>query len=463
MKTFKIIMLLFIVILVNCSKEETNTCKILVEDSQNLIKDQLKLNNETESFQPETQNGYFVFSPDLKKPGYFSLEIANKSYDLYLAPGYNLFISSAISNSGTKEHFSGEGALLNNYILNDSYLSEDIQNKTNFDSIYSLAPSDFTYCIDSLYNIRVMSLEDFIKKNGIKDRGFTSTERKRIFYSSAIEKNQYFRDHMFLTNEVPVLSPAYDGYIEKADFNDSTLMHLQEYKKFLDTYFERVGLQDYNSFQNKGKGTHFTEYSYARAKRMVHEKKIKNYVLYKIIDSYVNDTPIDYPGDLISDFDRDCTNSYYKELINKSYASIEKLKKGMPAPEFTFPDKTGKKVALSDFRGKLVYIDVWNSNCSPCFKEFPAMEKLINKYNGTEIVFIGISYDSDETLWKTTMKVRKLKGVQLFADGWNTQFGKDYLVWSNPRFILIDKNGNFISARAPKPSENADTLIKQNL
>jgi peroxiredoxin len=185
--------------------------------------------------------------------------------------------------------------------------------------------------------------------------------------------------------------------------------------------------------------------------------------LYKITDLYVNNTPVDYFRNLVSDFNKECTDNYYLGLINNQNASLERLKKGKPAPVFTFPDKAGRQVSLSDFMGKLVFIDVWNSNCSPCFKEFPVIDKLISKYSDKEIVFIGISFDSDGTLWEKTIKTKDLKGVQLFANGWNSQFGKDYMIWSNPRFILIDKEGNFISSRAPKPSENIDSLIEQNL
>ena len=463
MKLLKTVTLFFIVIQSYSCNEARTTCKILIEDSQDLMIDQLKLYNEAENFKPETERGSFLFSPDLSKSGYFVLSIGNNSYNLYLAPGYNLTIPAGISYSSNKSQFSGKGAIINNYILNDAFLSEDIQNKTNFDSIYSLAPSDFIYCIDSLYNIKAMNLEDFIIENGIKEEVFISTERKRIYYSSAIEKNQYYRDHKFLTGEIPALDLEFDHYLEMADFNDSALMHLQEYKKFLNTYFERVGLQDYNALLNKVKGTHFTEYSYACAKRMVYEKKVKNYVLYKIIDYYLNDTPIDYSRNLVIDFNKECTDNNYKALINNAYTALEKLKKGMPSPEFTFPDAAGRMVSLSDFRGRLVFIDVWNSKCSPCFKEFYFIEQLIKKYRGKEIVFIGISYDSDEILWRNTMKSKDLKGVQLFANGWDSQFAKDYMVWSNPRFILIDRNGNFISARAPEPSGGIDEIIRQNL
>lgn len=191
----------------------------------------------------------------------------------------------------------------------------------------------------------------------------------------------------------------------------------------------------------------------------IKEPATKSYALYRIMDVHLNETPINKLGKLIVDFNRNCNNEKYRETINKYYSKLEKLKFGMPAPNFSFPDIDERMVSLKDFKGKLVYIDIWNSYCSPCFKEFPMLQQLIEKLDEQEIVFIGISYDSDKILWKKTMDEKNLKGIQLFANGWNSQFGKDYLVNSNPRFILIDKSGNFIDAKAPGPSGNIEEII----
>jgi len=63
-----------------------------------------------------------------------------------------------------------------------------------------------------------------------------------------------------------------------------------------------------------------------------------------------------------------------KAEVNRSLVA---LSNGANAPEFSFTDPSGKEVSLSNFKGKYVYIDVWNSACGPCFKEFPAMEGLV--------------------------------------------------------------------------------------
>ncbi len=222
-------------------------------------------------------------------------------------------------------------------------------------------------------------------------------------------------------------------------------------------------MEEADAKKGSGEKVFYTEAAFFKALELLSNTRIKNYMLYKIIDRHLSDTPPNDLGKLIDIFNKECDKKEYKEEINRYYPKLKRLKRGMPAPEFSFPDRNGKMVSLSDFKGKLVYVDVWNTYCSGCLREFPKLEKLMEKYKGKPIVFIGISYDSDEKLWKKTMKEKGLHGIQLFANGWRTQFGKDYLVYANPRFILIDKEGNFINAKAPKPSGNIEELIEQHL
>lgn len=142
------------------------------------------------------------------------------------------------------------------------------------------------------------------------------------------------------------------------------------------------------------------------------------------------------------------------EQINSQLLLVSK---GKPAPGFSLKDTNGNVVKLSDFKGKYVYIDVWNSACFPCFKEFPLLEPLIEKYK--DIVFLGVNLDQDEGTWKKTLEAKALKGIQLFANGWNSDFGKDYFIKFNPRFILIDKDQKIYYLSAPRPSGNIDGIL----
>jgi thiol-disulfide isomerase/thioredoxin len=47
-----------------------------------------------------------------------------------------------------------------------------------------------------------------------------------------------------------------------------------------------------------------------------------------------------------------------------------------PAPEVSFTDLSGNWVAVADFKGKLLLLNLWATWCQPCLKEMPSLEKL---------------------------------------------------------------------------------------
>jgi len=61
--------------------------------------------------------------------------------------------------------------------------------------------------------------------------------------------------------------------------------------------------------------------------------------------------------------------------------------------DFIFNDLDDKPVKLSDFRGKIVLVDVWATWCPPCRQEIPSFIKLYDKYKDKGFEIIGISVD----------------------------------------------------------------------
>ena len=67
----------------------------------------------------------------------------------------------------------------------------------------------------------------------------------------------------------------------------------------------------------------------------------------------------------------------------------------MQRPDFTVTDIDGKKLTLSDYKGKVVLLDFWATWCSPCRAEIPHFVEMQQKYGPQGFQVIGISMDDD--------------------------------------------------------------------
>lgn len=74
-----------------------------------------------------------------------------------------------------------------------------------------------------------------------------------------------------------------------------------------------------------------------------------------------------------------------------------KVATGYLAPNFTIEHVDGKKISLSDFKGKPVFINFWASWCPPCQEEMPFIQKAYEDY-GDKIEFVMINVIETDTL-----------------------------------------------------------------
>lgn len=63
-------------------------------------------------------------------------------------------------------------------------------------------------------------------------------------------------------------------------------------------------------------------------------------------------------------------------------------------PNFTVKTLDGHDVSLSDFKGKILLVNIWATWCAPCVKEFPSLKNLVKMFDG-KVVVLAISYDRD--------------------------------------------------------------------
>lgn len=65
---------------------------------------------------------------------------------------------------------------------------------------------------------------------------------------------------------------------------------------------------------------------------------------------------------------------------------------GDPAPDFALPDSNGVKHSMSDFKGKAILLQFWQSHCPYCRNELPRLQKIYDDYHsrGLEVISANI-------------------------------------------------------------------------
>lgn len=150
------------------------------------------------------------------------------------------------------------------------------------------------------------------------------------------------------------------------------------------------------------------------------------------------------------------TTDDQKERMTAIQTKLAQLESTQKTINFTGTDLNDKVVSVSDFKGKVVIVDVWATWCGPCRGEIPFLKKLEEEYHGKDVVFLSISLDEakDKQKWIDFIKKEDLKGVQLFGgNGWNSDVARFYNIKGIPRFMFFDKKGNIVTADAPRPSD----------
>ena len=158
------------------------------------------------------------------------------------------------------------------------------------------------------------------------------------------------------------------------------------------------------------------------------------------------------------------TNAMAEDLDSLYAQSL--LKVGTQAPNFELPPPEGKKVQLSDFKGKYVLIDFWASWCPDCRRISPNVEAIAKAYQGKDLAVVAVSFDIDKEAWVkyinrngapiNEVHVSELKKMKESAVA--KAFGVQWI----PSLYLLDKDGKVLLAtvEVSKVEAMVKTLMK---
>lgn len=123
-------------------------------------------------------------------------------------------------------------------------------------------------------------------------------------------------------------------------------------------------------------------------------------------------------------------------------SKYEPLNVGMVAPDFDLPTfEEGKKVRLSDYRGKVVFLNFWATWCKPCKEEMPSMQVLYKHFEKDGLVILAVSIDRVTTKKDIPPFVSALGlTFPVLIDSWG-QTDKRYKLMGVPETYIIDQQG----------------------
>ncbi len=124
---------------------------------------------------------------------------------------------------------------------------------------------------------------------------------------------------------------------------------------------------------------------------------------------------------------------------------------GMMVPvEIALKNVNGRDVRLSDFRGKIVFLNFWTTWCPTCRIEMPSMEKLHQKFKDKDFALVSINLQESASQVKAFFKDYQLTFTALLdSDG---EVGIRFRINAIPTTFILDKKGQII-AKAVGPRE----------
>jgi peroxiredoxin len=346
-------------------------------------------------------------------------------------------------------------------LLNDLYnkkvkfiLSRDTTNASGASTEYLLSNNYFRY-VSWLRNLKLLGEFNF------------KIEEDNVFKLPMIEGQINGKVSRFA--KYNILSNVENYKIS----NETYLKDLPEYRSFMFNYLRFASPIDrYVKITRNNSPRNFSFNDYYIAKATLRSTLMEDWFITNCLIFGFESYPFKNVEEVYNHYLPEAKTPFFKTALTEKYNLAIKLKPGLPAPNFSLSNEKGKMISLSDFKGKVVYVDFWGVGCGPCIYDIDhSGPYLHNKYKDNDIVFINICVDSGEKAWKNAIKEHKLTGVNLNAEGWTKNpVCKTYGVNGIPRYLIINKDGTIANNNAPRMNElsgdsgqnELDVALKKN-
>jgi len=417
-----------------------------------------------DTLQLDALGKFYLKTFKVDKPQIASIQQNNiQINDFFIAPGYNLTITGIgkdYYSLAKSKKISGVGAESNRYrFLLDSILLA----RNDATKWWELNENDLLAYISKNQKLKDSIIHVVFDRNPVQDRFlkyFGSLVRLDITFSklymllSHVKWNNYNYE-----NSISFVRNNFDHTILDNMFKSEYLIS-EQYKGLMgNDYIDYLVTLDY-----KKDSTLRDQKGYKLKKiNEIYQGKVKEFALYHRMESLIENSnsfeKLNAYKEQFANYISNLKNQYYKKSLESKFVEKEtellRTQVGKPAPGFTLENRSGNTYSLADYKGKVVYLDLWASWCGPCREETPAFRILYNRYKeDNRIVFISIAVHDGINNWKKALEEDKPEWLQLIDK--QDQVWKSYVANFIPKFIVIDKAGNIVNFDAPRPSSGKE-------
>jgi thiol-disulfide isomerase/thioredoxin len=135
-------------------------------------------------------------------------------------------------------------------------------------------------------------------------------------------------------------------------------------------------------------------------------------------------------------------NPQIRDLCKNKVAKLRLINES--APPIAALDIAKKRVDISSYRGKVLLIDFWATNCPPCLEELPHMKRLYEKYHPRGLEILGISLDVHQKTVVEFQRDRKIPWRLMMIEASAGSLRQPYKVASIPSVYLVNRAGKVV-------------------
>ena len=397
--------------------------------------------------------------PELSQARYGSLSYARQQTSLYLTPGDQLHLTLDFPRFDESLRFTGRGANANNYLAQAFWRFEAEQQPRPEDQLTATTtPGQARQAADAFRAQQLAFLATYGQQHTLP-AGFQQLATGHITLQWAKFLLTYPETHLRLAQQVPSLPADYYAFLQQLPAN--TFAPSAE-RSPMDNTLTIQCLRGYGyrlaPTGRLGTAPAAGERLYAQATADLGDTPVRDQAVYRLLGGQL---ATDLAGVLTAypAFRAHNRDSTAARGLRQGILAIQQVQPGQAAPAFSLVDATGRTVSLSDFHGKVIFLDFWGTWCAPCLAEMSASEALRQYFVGRDVVFVYISVNDPRDKWQRMLATRKFgtfQAVQLWSP--NMKTAQAYQVSEYPSYYLIGRDSQILSTRPPRPSNNSEAV-----